>query len=281
MKICQLDPHLRFAAGLRYEMPYNKKPVRVTDCRIFYVTQGYAQVTICDATYTLEPDTLFYCCSGSRYTVETQEGFSLVSLNFDLSQQFNNIQRPISPFRDPKKWDTMPVFTDHVTDSSFLNDHLFLTGATIFRDPVLRIAEDFSAIDPLSQLLCCQRLKLLLLELHRASQKELPEKLQTVREYIHDHYAERITNKTLADLVGYHEYYLNRIFLSYTGKNLHSYLLSVRLEHAKELILNTDLSLQVISSRVGFGNYAHFSAYFKQICHQSPAQYRKQLRSNI
>ena len=124
-------------------------------------------------------------------------------------------------------------------------------------------------------------MKLLLLELHRASQKELPEKLQTVREYIHDHYAERITNKTLADLVGYHEYYLNRIFLSYTGKNLHSYLLSVRLEHAKELILNTDLSLQVISSRVGFGNYAHFSAYFKQICHQSPAQYRKQLRSNI
>ena len=63
--------------------------------------------------------------------------------------------------------------------------------------------------------------------------------------------------------------------------NLHSYLLSVRLEHAKELILNTDLSLQAIPSQVGFGSYAHFSSYFKQIYNYSPAQYRKQLRGNI
>ena len=124
-------------------------------------------------------------------------------------------------------------------------------------------------------------LKLLLLELHRANQNELPEKVRLVQEYIHEHFAEKITNKDLSDLVGYHEYYLNRIFLNCTGANLHEYLLHIRLTHAKEMILNSDLPLQVIAEQVGFGSYAHFSSYFKRSYNYSPAQYRKLLRGNI
>lgn len=281
MKIAQLDPHLRFAAGLRYEMPYNKKPVRVTDCRIFYVTTGNASITVDKSTYHLEPESLFYCCAGSQYTVETQDGFSLISLNFDLSQRYCSAQLPVPPIRDPKQWELMPVYAEAIDDSAFLNGHLFLPNAAAFLESLEKIIADFTAADPLSRQLCCQRLKLLLLELHRANQKNLPEKVLIVQEYIHEHYAEKITNKTLADLVGYHEFHLNRIFANSTGANLHSYLLHIRLEHAKELILNSDTSLQEIAHQVGFGSYAHFSSYFKQTYNYSPAQYRKLLRKNI
>jgi len=281
MKIREIDPYLRFAASLRYEMPYNKKPVKVTDCRIFYVTDGYAHVTIRENRYALEPDTLFYCCAGSQYTVETQNGFSLLSLNFDLNQQHCAADLPISPVREPKLWNTMPVFAAFIEDSGFLNDHLVIHNATSFTDSIQKIISDFTSTNAVDRIVCCQRLNLLLLELHQSSKTELPEKVKTVLEYIQQYYAEKITNKDLADLVGYHEYYLNRIFLSYIGLNLHSYLLHVRLEHAKQLILNTDLPLQSIADQTGFGNYAHFSAYFKQTYNYSPAQYRKQLRSNI
>lgn len=281
MKISQLDPYVRFAAGLRYEIPYNKKPVRVTDCRLFYVVAGNARIAIDNCTYHVEPESLFYCCAGSQYTVETQEGFSLISLNFDLSQRYCAAQLPISPIRDPKQWPLMPIYAEAMDDSAFLNSHLFLPKAAVFHEPLEKIIADFAVADPLSRQLCCQRLKLLLLELHRANKKDRPEKVRLVQEYIQEHYAEKITNKALADLVGYHEFHLNRIFLTSTGTNLHEYLLHIRLERAKELILNSDTSLQEIAQLVGFGSYAHFSSYFKQTYNYSPTQYRKQLRGNI
>jgi len=281
MKLCELAPHLRFAAALRYEMPYNKKPVKVIDCRIFFVTEGHAQVMIENQSYTLEPGSLFYCCGGSQYTVQTQDGFSLISLNFDLSQEHSRQTLPFSPVRDPKIWDGMPIHRDVIDDSSFLNDHLFLPNAATVQETVEKIVSDFTATDSISRQLCCQRLKLLLLELHRVNHTQIPDKVRIVQEYIQQHYAERITNKTLAYLVGYHEYYLNRIFSANIGMNLHSYLLSVRLNHAKSMILNSGLPLQAIAEQSGFGSYAHFSAYFKQTYQQSPARYRKQLRSNI
>jgi len=281
MKLCEIDPHLRFGAALRYEMPYNETPVRVTDCRIFYVTEGRAEISIDGNDYLLIPGSLFYCSGGSRYTVHTRDGFSLISLNFDLSQRYNLQALPLSPSRESEKWALMPVYHDRVEDSDFLNTHLFLPSGTAMQDAAEKIVADFSSADPLRQLLCCQRLKLLLLELHRIHTDRIPDKVRFVREYIRQHYAEKITNKALADLVGYHEYYLNRIFSECIGMNLHSYLLSVRLRHAKSMILNTDLSLQSIAEQCGFGSYAHFSSYFKQTYRQSPNQYRRQLRSNI
>lgn len=281
MKLCEIEPHLRFAATLRYEMPYNKKPVKVTDCRIFYVIEGQAEIAIDGSSYLLVPGSLFYCCAGSQYTVQTRDGFSLISLNFDLSQAHSRQALPFSPERDPKKWNCIPVYAEAVDDSRFLNTHFFLSNGVAFRETAEKIVTDFAATDQLSQQLCCQRLKLLLMELHGANNTQIPEKVHTVQEYIRQHYAEKITNKTLADLVGYHEYYLNRIFHASTGMNLHSYLLSVRLNHAKSMILNTAFPLQTIAEQTGFGSYAHFSAYFKQTYQQSPAQYRKHLRSNI
>ena len=99
--------------------------------------------------------------------------------------------------------------------------------------------------------------------------------------YIEENYEKHLTNKELAALAGYHEYYLNRLFLAATGGNLHSYLLKVRLNRAAYLILNTDLSLQEIQAMVGFNSYPHFSSSFKQQFGFSPAQYRRGLKNRI
>ena len=94
-----------------------------------------------------------------------------------------------------------------------------------------------------------------------------------VQKYIHRHYPEHITNQDLAQLAGYHEYYLNRIFRSYTGLNLHEYLIKVRMEQAAYLILNTDLPLTAIAEQVGISSYPHFSGCFKDYFGCAPSQY--------
>ena len=281
MNIYDLMPRLRFAAQLRYEMHYNQKNVKVTDCRIFYVTEGHGQLQIDGNRYSLQPGCLFYCCAGSIYKISTPEGFSFISLNFDLFSQEDRSQLPISPETEPAKWNTMAVFTDTVPDSGFLNSHLFLEMAGELGETIQNIVQDHSTGDPLSQEMAQTKLKLVLLQLHRSKPNPLPAKLQTVQNYIQDNYRKKITNTELAALVGYHEYHLNRLFLSSTGLTLHEYLLKVRLTQAYALITNTNLPLQTVAEQTGFTAYPHFSNSFRTVYGLSPTQCRKKSNAVI
>ena len=281
MLLQELNPHLRFAAALRYEMTFNRRTVKVTDCRVFYITEGSATLHIGTKQYALCAGCLFYCCAGSIYTVETAEGFSLISLNFDLSQTHKEQVLPISPARDQTLWDTMPVYGDTVEDSDFLGDHLLLENTPEFRTELEQIAFQFSSGNRLSQQLCSALLKTLLIRLHCPGAGQFPPGILPVLRYMEEHYAEPISNETLATLAGYHEYHLNRLFHTSTGTGLHGYLLGIRLNRAIYLMLNTDLSLQTVAEQVGFRSYPHFSAYFKQRFCCSPAQYRKTHRGSI
>lgn len=275
MELCRIDPFLRFAASMRYPQIYNGKALRVSDCRIFYITEGTARLWVGEALYCLEPGALFYCCAGSRYTVEAAENCSLICLNFDLSHSYRTHSLPLPVIGDGEKWERMPILEDRVEDSGFLNAHLCILEAHELQPNLTRIVEAFAGGTALDLAQSCTELKLLLLALHRLQRPQMPPKIAQVVAYIRRHYAEPLTNRQLAQLVGYHAYYLNRIFTEATGQSLHSFLLQERLRRASYLILNTQLELKTVAEQVGFSGYPHFSSYFKQIYGVSPADFRK------
>lgn len=281
MNLCDLNPFLRFAAEMLYDTSFNGTDVRVSDCRLFSVLEGTARLSIDGRHYSLAPGCLFYCCAGSRYRIHTHERLRLIILNFDLNQGNNDRPLPIPPSRDPAQWDSMPIHANPVADSHFLNGHLYLESGSDLQNRILQIVSEFSSGDRYSRELSSATLKALLTVLHRHMPDQIPQKIAQVQAYIENNFAEAITNRQLAELAGYHEYYLNRIFTECTGISLHNYLLRVRLNRASYLILNTDMELQAIPEQVGFGSYPHFSSYFKQVFGCSPAQYRKRLRDTI
>lgn len=277
MKLCDINPHLRFAAHLHYAA----RPtwVKTTDCRLFYITDGEAQLTVGGESYSLRPNSLFYCCAGNVYRIETTGGMDLICLNFDLTQVHNQELSPIPRHTDG--WDSVPVYRDLVADSSILNGVYLLPEADILSAPLHRIADEFSSGDPLSREFSSCILKEVLLNLHRLAPGKLPSKLLQVQAYIDGHYHTDISNCQLAAMAGYHEVYLNRIFQAHLGCTLHGYLLRVRLNHASRLILSSDLPLKEISQQIGFHSYPHFSNCFRQRFGMSPAQYQKQHRNTL
>jgi AraC-like DNA-binding protein len=277
MKLCDLNPHIRFAARIHYISECST--VKVSDCRIFYVDDGEAKLTIAGQCYSLLPHSLFYCCGGSEYTIEAPEGFDPICLNFDLTQARNEVLIPYPTYTT--NWDSMQIHFDEIADSPLLSGHFYLENAKELLPVITKIMEYFSGKAPFFRELSSCTLKKLLLLLHRDPQIAIPPKMALVKSYIDQHYADDITNKDLAALAGYHEYHLNRIFLAATGINLHEYLLQARLNQASYLILNTDLPLKSIPEQTGFHSYPHFSSYFKQHFGLSPAQYRKQVRDGI
>ena len=277
MKLCDINPHIRFAAKIHYISP--SSTVKVTDCRIFYTTVGQAQLRIANQCYVLKPNSLFYCRGGSIYTLEAPQGFDPICLNFDMTQAHNDAVIPFSPCGTG--WEQMAVHQDSFTDSDVLNGHIFLDNAEDLLPTIQKILDVFSKQAPYFREHASCSMKKLLLLLHRDPLTAIPPKIELVKSYMDQHYASNITNKELAKLVGYHEYYLNRTFLACVGSSLHEYLLKVRLNHASYLILNTDMPLKAIPEQVGFNSYPHFSNYFKQYFGLSPEEYRKNVKNSI
>lgn len=281
MQLCDLNPYLRFAAEMLYDISYNATAVRVTDCRLFFILSGQAEIFIDERHYSLRQGDLFYCCGGSRYSIHARDSLRLISLNFDLTQAHNRQRLPLPPCRDPGKWDAMEVYGADFSDSPFLSGHLFLQNEGHLLGELQALLEEFGTAGPFCRELCGTGLKRILIKLHQADPQQIPPIVDEVQRHIQTNYAQPLTNRSLAELAGYHPYYLNRVFSECTGMSLHEYVLQVRLRNAVHLILNTGLELQAIAEQVGFGSYPHFSSYFRKKYGCSPAQYRKRLRSSI
>ena len=124
----------------------------------------------------------------------------------------------------------------------------------------------------------------MLLQLHRQSITSSTGSAEAVAEtiaYIKAHFGEMLTNKQLSERTGYHEYYLNRLFLRQTGTSIHKYILNTRISEAKKMLLNTDYPLAKIAEAVGFGSNTHFSSYFRQSVGISPLEYRTQFKNKV
>ncbi len=67
----------------------------------------------------------------------------------------------------------------------------------------------------------------------------------------------------------------------YIGKGIARYLKEKRIERAKELLVNTNKSLNEISSLVGFNDYNYFCKVFKEEVKQSAVHFRKSVRTNL
>lgn len=97
--------------------------------------------------------------------------------------------------------------------------------------------------------------------------------------YMDEHYTERLTLEQIATELGYHKDYLSRVFNETIETGFSKYLNTMRLRYAVQLIRTTDLSLEEIADRSGFGNPHSFYDFFKENYDCTPGTYRKRIGS--
>lgn len=108
---------------------------------------------------------------------------------------------------------------------------------------------------------------------HTESMRDI---VQRVRAYIDENYAEDISLGELARRFGVDDGYLSRTFKQHTGCNLMLYLASARVEQAKKLLAQKEMSITDVAQMVGYDDYAYFSRVFKRIEGKSPRTYREE-----
>ena len=97
----------------------------------------------------------------------------------------------------------------------------------------------------------------------------------TVKQYIADNLSMKIQREELAKMVYLNPDYLSKLFHKQVGMTLGEYILEKRLALAKQLLINTDLSIADISQRVGITDASYFIRTFKKKIGVTPQQYRE------
>lgn len=99
--------------------------------------------------------------------------------------------------------------------------------------------------------------------------------LQNIKDYIDSHYQEKITLDTLSEQFFINKYYLTRVFKEQFGVPVVSYLIQVRITHAKRLLRFTDHSIERIGQECGIGDANYFTRIFRKVEGVTPGGYRR------
>jgi AraC family transcriptional regulator len=96
-------------------------------------------------------------------------------------------------------------------------------------------------------------------------------------DYIEEHVADDIPLAALAELARLSPYHFSRSFKQSFGMPPQRYHAHRRIERAKQLLANRELSVTAIALDVGFGDTTTFSAAFRRLTGQTPSRYRRGL----
>jgi AraC-like DNA-binding protein len=116
-----------------------------------------------------------------------------------------------------------------------------------------------------------------LLRIHANPTREA-ELVTSARAYIRRHLTEEITLDRLARHAGLSKFYFNRLFRKLAQRTPAADVREIRLSHARDLILSTNLPLKSIAPKVGFSDEFHLSRLIRRYHGISPGALRKKAR---
>jgi YesN/AraC family two-component response regulator len=109
------------------------------------------------------------------------------------------------------------------------------------------------------------------------AQAEAP-MIRRAKAHIAGHYADPIGLNEIARAMHVSTFYFCKMFKKATGLTFTDYLGRVRVEKAKNLLLNPHLRVSEIAYTVGFQSLTHFNRIFRKITGEAPTTFREKLK---
>lgn len=247
-----------------------------TEYELYYLAKGERYYFIDDATYHITPGSLVLIPSGE-------------------------IHRTACTIPDTSHERILLIFSEEYV-RPFLEGVGLPPLATFFRAPVLRLSPamqkqltgifdgiyaELSAKQPNYEIAVKLKFVEILLLISRCSSisgevsasfvsgSTKHKKVHEATSYIKEHYNEDLSLQSIADQLYVSRGYLSRIFNEVVGMKLTDYISIQRVNRAKWLLHNTDLSITEIAGSCGFESITYFEKIFNRIVKISPTKYRR------
>ena len=103
--------------------------------------------------------------------------------------------------------------------------------------------------------------------------------VDSVRNYLDQHYASEISLTLLSELFHINSAHLSETFKNYVGQNFSDYLVKLRMDNAQQFLRDKQLKIIDVANLVGFSNSGYFSTVFKKHVGQTPVEFRNAIDS--
>lgn len=254
--------HVQEIGTLQAQKPHISRRENLDSYLFFMVRSGSGSLHYAGSTYPLaKGDCIFISCKAAYFHETTDDLWSLSWVHFN-GPEIDGI------YQKYKERGGLPAFHTSrfaLYESCFDKLYHTVSGDSFVRD--MQINEGLSAL-----------LTLLMEDSwnpdHMAENAKRTS-LWHIREYLDQNYSQKITLDDLAERYFINKYYLTRIFKEQFGVTINSYLLNVRITHAKRELRFTDRSAEEIGRSVGFHELYYFSRVFKKVEGYSISEYRK------
>ena len=117
-------------------------------------------------------------------------------------------------------------------------------------------------------------------ELMFMEQSNAPDKISLVQKYIHENYMRRLNVDGVARRFYLSPSCFSRLFRRTLGTGFNNYLNCYRVEKARMMLTETNLSVAEIAFLCGFGSISQFNRTFRDVVRCSPGELRRGIRSS-
>lgn len=111
---------------------------------------------------------------------------------------------------------------------------------------------------------------------HKKQAAVSSEKMKFIDTYIREHLSEKLDLVTLSDTIHYSPSYLSKTFKEYFNQNIADYIMELRMERAKTLLLTTNDQIQEVAEKIGIEKPNSFRQAFKRATGMSPSHFRRE-----
>ena len=232
------------------------------------LTTGRQSINYYDQLHFIAPDKQFYPSDAEKQilnSIKAVQEFHLekyINCFFDAMDHYDDIHMLIHILRFNSAVEEMEFTYNIKSDMPMIN--IFSLSSLTITDLKSQFLERCIAIVNAIQTTREER-----------SDKEIL--VSIVKDYIEAHiYDMDLSVATIAKEVHLSVNYLRSIFKNYTGTSLSGYITERKLELICHLLVETDMSIQEISDRLGFATKNYFFTFFKKHKGVTPTQYRNE-----
>lgn len=257
--------HIQEIGTLQATKPHTSRRENLNSYLFFIVLSGSGQLSYKDVGYTLNTgDCVFIDCKQPYFHSTSNDLWKLSWIHFNGPTAANIYSKYIER-------GGIPAF--HPSNCSAYTK-VYMSLYNIAKS--YSYVRDMEINEGLSKLLVLLMADSWHPDLSRPSTKKA--NLITIKNYLDENYTKKITLDELAERFFINKYYLTRVFKEQFGTSISSYLLSIRITHAKSMLRFTDKTAEDIGIETGIGAGYYFSRTFSKVEGMSPSEYRKRWR---
>ena len=149
-----------------------------------------------------------------------------------------------------------------------------------YRDPSIRakkyVQPALYSLEKLKNIL-----NLILLELNDAAKYESSNRhILNIIQYVESHIYEPITLELISKKFQFSKEYVSYLFKKETNKNITSYIIESKMNHALQMMSESDMTLNEICENLSYNSYSYFSRCFKKSFNCSPKKMQQLMSMN-